>query len=275
MLFLLVLLIVTARSDDETADGGSTTNSRSRTISSRSAIRIGSDPARVHNNNNNNNNDGGGSSGDNDSRLDRRDGISLSFFFLLHFAASQPFALTLAFSVLSLSLDLPRRTERSVSSFRFLSFLSHRVSPSFFHSLHSVHPSRHSPPAPGIRALNTGERETRRRTHAHALHLPRPRRLIRLRICDVKSSCVGSRCAPVTASASDGTACALGAPPSDHPTIIFGIHHHHPTLPPPPPPAPSPPPPPALLPPPSRHRRRHHYYHYYTTTTTTTTTITD
>ncbi|KYN00625.1 hypothetical protein ALC62_08592 [Cyphomyrmex costatus] len=77
-----------------------------------------------------------------------------------------------------------------------------------------------------------------------------PRRLIRLRICDVKSSCVGSRCAPVTASASDGTACALGAPPSDHPTIIFGIHHHHHSVPPPPP--------------------RHHHYYYYNTTTTTT-----
>lgn len=43
--------------------------------------RSESNPARVHNNNNNNNNNDGGGSGDNDSRLDWRDGISLFFFF--------------------------------------------------------------------------------------------------------------------------------------------------------------------------------------------------
>lgn len=201
----------------------------------------------MHNNNNNNNNNGGGGSGDNDSRLDRRDGISLFPLRGLSTLHDHPRVLRLSVSP-ALSTDQERiKSSVSPSDF-FPSFLPHHVSPSFFHSLHSVHPSRHSPPAPGTRALNTGERETRRRTHAHALHLPRPRRLIRLRICDVKSSCVGSRCAPVTASASDGTACALGAPPSDHPTIIFDIHHHHPALPPPPS---SPPPPPAPLPPPS------------------------
>ena len=109
----------------------------------------------MHNNNNNNNNNDGGGSDDNDSRFSME-----SFFF--HLAALQPFTITLAFSVslsLSLSLSLSfshtslkRRTKRALSLslspfslltiFFFLSFLPHRVSPSFFHSLHSVHPSR-------------------------------------------------------------------------------------------------------------------------------------
>lgn len=65
------------------------------------------------------------------------------------------------------------------------------------------------------------------------------------------SSCIGSRCAPVTASASDGAACALGAPPSNHPTIFV-------------------PPPPTTTPPPSflhtdshYHRRHHHHRHHH------------
>lgn len=161
--------------DDETRDRGLFHYDR----------RSESNPARVHNNNNNNNNNDGGGSGDNDSRLDRRDGISLFYFFIFfffHSAASQPFTITLAFSVflslsLSLSLYPPRRAkEPRFLSFRFLSFLPSAPRPLPFFlslSLHSVHPLRHSPPAPGTRALNTGERETRRRTHAHALHLPR------------------------------------------------------------------------------------------------------
>lgn len=48
------------------------------------------------------------------------------------------------------------------------------------------------------------------------------------------ASCVGSRCAPVTASASVSAACALGAPPirtTPPPTILLLVsrhnHHHH------------------------------------------------
>lgn len=49
-----------------------------------------------------------------------------------------------------------------------------------------------------------------------------------LRLGYAFTSCVGSRCAPVTASASTSTACALGAPPPEHPPPSGGCHHHHP-----------------------------------------------
>lgn len=160
--------------------------------------------------------------------------VFFSLYFLSFFLLVRP---PFSFSFLEDALTHRRGKHR----FSFSSFVSFR--------LYFSHPSfpRHSPLVSLSRVSRAHRREGDEATHAHAplaqasTFDPAP---------DMRrsSSCIGSRCAPVTASASDGAACALGAPPSNHPTIFV------------------PPPPPdnttaILLTTDSRH------YHYYNTTT--------
>lgn len=134
--------------------------------------RSESNPARVHNNNNNNNNNDDGSSGggDNDSS---RSTFSTSRPIL-------PFTVTPALDPLCFISFLTKTgQELSFSPSNFfpsISLLRPCTPRPFFvffffdyHPLRTLSTSRQSPPAPGTRASNTGERETRRRhTHTHS-----------------------------------------------------------------------------------------------------------
>lgn len=166
--------------------------------------RSESNPARVHNNNNNNNNNDDGSSGgggDNDSS---RSTFSTSRPIL-------PFTVTPALdpSVLSLSLTKTGQGLRfspsdffpSISLLLLSSVLVHRVPFTFFFFFrlsppaHSVYLASISPCSRYSRVKH-GREGDQTTTHAHALHLPKPRRLIRLRICDVSRVALGRAALP-------------------------------------------------------------------------------